>query len=204
MKKKEKARTGKISLRSFEKKRDLNKKLVNLTASICEECQEAAIWHRDRLMYPAVSTCLPAHKDMPDHIVTDYNEARDIIDLSARGAAALARLCVEKLCIHLLGEDAGGIDKAIGQLVKDGLDERIQKKLDIVRVNGNTLIHGGIMENEDDREKAVYLLDLVNQIVDEAITRPKRLNVEYNKMPPEKLQGIEDRQERIASKKPPT
>jgi hypothetical protein len=191
----EKELTGKIYLRA-ERKSTYVKELVNLLICVCEECEEAAIWHRDRLMHPASCSCPPAHEDMPDPIVKDYNEARAIIDLSARGAAALARLCIEKLCIHLLGKDVGSIDAAIGQLVAQDLDERIQKKLDIVRVNGNALVHGGVMEDEDDRNKAVYLLELVNQIVDEAITRPERLKAEYSKLPPEKLQGIEDRPKR--------
>lgn len=119
--------TGKFCLDFNDNKQYMNAALTNLTISVCDECNEAAIWHRDRLMHPATYTCHPAHEDMPDHIVTDYNEARAIIDFSARGAAALARLCIEKLCSHLLKKDVGSIDKAIGQLVKDGLDERIQK-----------------------------------------------------------------------------
>jgi len=192
--------TGKIYFDSDDGRKYMHGQLINLTVSLCEECNEASIWHRGTLLYPPLSTCPPAHEDMPDHIKADYNEGRSIIDLSSRGTAALARLCIEKLCIHLLGEDVGNIDTAIGKLVAEkGLDERIQKKLDIVRVKGNALVHGGTMEEGDDRKKAAYLLDLVNQIVDEAITRPERLKVEYDKIPPEKRQGIEDRKKRIAS-----
>ena len=196
----EKELTGKIYV--IYNDRENGESVPNLNIAVCEQCDEASIWIRDRLLYPPSYVCSPAHEDMPATIQSDYNEARSIIDLSPRASAALSRLCIEKLCIHLLGKDVGSIDKAIGILVAEhDLDKRLQKKFDIVRVNGNALVHGGTMEEGDDRRKAAYLLDLVNQIVDEAITRPKRLDAEYFSLPEDKLKGIADREKRIAGKK---
>jgi hypothetical protein len=165
----------------------------NLRLSICEECEEATIWHIDKPLYPKELQGVSPHEDLPEDIIQDFNEARTILDLSPRGAAALARYCVEKLCTHLNGQKIGTLNTAIAKLVAEGLDERIQKKLDLVRITGNDLVHPGFLDDRDNRDMAAYLLQLINEIVEEAISRPKRLEETYNKIDPQKLHAIKSR-----------
>jgi Domain of unknown function (DUF4145) len=126
-----------------------------------------------------------SNADMDDDIRADFEEARTILDLSPRGAAALLRLCIQKLC-NQLGKNGKDLNAEIASLVKDGLDAEIQRALDIVRVVGNEAVHPGTMDLKDDRETAAKLFELVNLIAYDRITRPKTVQALFSGLPPPK------------------
>lgn len=103
---------------------------------------------------------------MPTDIAKDYREARSVFNPSPRSAAALLRLCVQKLCIEL-GEPGKNINEDIGSLVAKGLSPKVQKALDVVRVVGNEQVHPGTLDVRDNPEIAAKLFALVNFIVDD-------------------------------------
>ena len=107
--------------------------VANLHLSACFNCRKIAVWVHDRLVHPATKLGPQANMDLPTEIAADFEEAREIVNASPRGAAALLRLCIQKLCKHL-GEKGKTIDDDIASLVKKGLNPVIQKSLDIVRV----------------------------------------------------------------------
>jgi polyhydroxyalkanoate synthesis regulator phasin len=119
---------------------------------------------------------------MPPECLKDYEEARRVLPESVRAAAALLRLAVQKLCKEL-GQKGENLNDDIGNLVKNGLDQRIQQALDIVRVTGNNAVHPGEMNLEDSPEVVEELFKLVNMIVDEMITKPRELADLYKKLP---------------------
>ncbi|AZV77978.1 DUF4145 domain-containing protein [Parasedimentitalea marina] len=131
----------------------------------------------------------PANTDLPADIRRDYNEALSIIDLSPRGAAALTRLAIQKLCKEL-GQPGKNINNDIGALVAAGLNTKIQKSLDVVRVIGNNIVHPGKMDIDDDRDTEVILLKLVNVIADKRISEPKEIDEIYAGLPPGALEAI--------------
>lgn len=168
------------------------KPLINVHASICYECSQMSIWLYDRLLFPAVGEAPPANPDMPRDIRRDYDEASAILDHSPRGAAALLRLAVQKLCKEL-GQKGKDINKDIGALVAAGLDKRVQQALDAVRVIGNESVHPGQIDLRDDRQTAETLFRLVNLVVDKMISEPKQVEEVFNSLPASKLAAIKER-----------
>lgn len=164
----------------------------NVWLSRCYNCSELAVWICDRMIYPQRGEAPPANPDMPDDIRRDYDEASTILDLSARGAAALIRLGIQKLCKHL-GQPGKNINDDIKALVAGGLDPRIQKALDVVRVVGNNAVHPGQIDLKDDRATAESLFRLLNLIVEKMISEPKHVDEVYAALPEEARKAIEKR-----------
>jgi hypothetical protein len=132
------------------------------------------------------------HEDMPDDVKADYVEARGICNLSPRGAAALLRLAIQKLCKYL-GESGANINTDIGALVKKGLPVQIRKALDVVRVSGNNAVHPGELDLGDKPEVVTALFGLVNLIVDNRIAEPRRIDALYGALPSGARDGIDKR-----------
>lgn len=167
----------------------------------CSNCQQESFWQGSRpaaeapralMLWPLGSALAPLpHIEMPTDVRPDYDEARAIVDRSSRGAAALLRLAVQKLC-KALGEKGKNINEDIGELVKKGLPLRVQQALDALRVIGNNAVHPGELDLRDDRETANSLFGLLNFIVEHQIAEPKRLDAIYKQLP----QGARDQIER--------
>lgn len=166
--------------------------LENVFVSHCYTCDKPAIWLHDRLIYPPIMTGPSPNTDLSDDVQRDYEEARRILDQSPRGAAALLRLAVEKICIEL-GAEGGTIDQRIASLVSKGLPEEVQQALDAVRVIGNEAVHPGQVDIRDDRDTASKLFELVNFIAYDRISRPKQIAGVYGMIPEGKRKAIEVR-----------
>jgi hypothetical protein len=164
----------------------------NLLISKCYNCEEIAVWVHDNIVFPHAKQGTQPNQDLPEDIIRDFEEARTIVGLSPRGAAALLRLCVQKLCAFL-GEKGKNIDDDIASLVKKGLNPLIQQSLDIVRVIGNEAVHPGVIDLNDDRDTANKLFNLINSIADQMITHPNSVEELYNKLPEAKRKAIEKR-----------
>jgi hypothetical protein len=179
----------------FEKRKDstyLHLAVGNLHLSKCYNCDKIAVWVNQRLVFPEYKTMTQPNPDLPDDIIRDYEEARSIVDLSPRAAAALLRLGIQKLCAHL-GESGKDLNNDIKNLVAKGLDPVVQQSLDIVRVIGNESVHPGTIDLNDDRETALRLFDLVNAIADQMISHPKKVREMYGKLPEAKRKAVEAR-----------
>ena len=128
---------------------------------------------------------------MPPDVRSDYAEAAGIVDTSARGAALL-RLAIQKLMMHL-GEPGKNLNDDIGALVKKGLDAKVQRALDAVRVIGNNAVHPGTIDLKDDKPTAIKLFGLVDYIVESQISTPKQIDAIYDTLPSTAVAAIDKR-----------
>lgn len=176
------------------------KQPTEVFVAYCQHCQGKTLWLQEKgpgkgtgkLVYPSVSTAPLSHPDTPNDIAIDFEEARGIVSVSPRGAAALLRLAVQKLCKHL-GERGENINTDIAALVQKGLPVRVQQALDIVRVTGNNAVHPGALDLKDDTEIAQRLFVLVNLIVENRISEPKQIEALYQALPQPSLDAIRRR-----------
>ena len=167
-----------------------------LHVSFCSHCGEFSVWYDGNLIYPKSSFAPMPSEDMPEDVKEDFLEARNIVMDSPRAAAALLRLALQKLMIHL-GEKGKNLNEDIANLVKKGLPPKIQKALDVVRVIGNNAVHPGEIDLRDDKETALALFELINMIVEVMITQPKQVDELFGKLPDGAKEAIERRDKRI-------
>lgn len=160
--------------------------------SNCENCKFPTIWHDDRMIFPVTGGAEPPNRDLGEEIISDYEEARSIVLRSPRGAAALLRLAIQKLC-KKLGCPGKDINADIQTLVIRGLPQKVQQALDSVRVIGNEAVHPGSFDLKDNPETAIKLFKLVNFIATKMITEPTEIDEIYGGLPPGKLDGIAQR-----------
>ena len=167
--------------------------------AICDHCKKDSFWRVTQIngsalnngfmvnigtmLYPDVGPApLPA-EDMPEDVKEDYEEAARIFIKSPRGAAALLRLGLQKLCIHL-GEEGKNINADIRSLVmKRKLSGVAIKVADTLRITGNNAVHPGQISDEDFDSLAGNMFGLLNAIVEETITKPKTWNNYYEQLP---------------------
>jgi hypothetical protein len=166
--------------------------IEKLSIATCSRCGKNSYWINDKNIYPEETGIPNPNEDLDEEIKTDYLEAASIINKSSRGAAALLRLAIQKLCKQL-GQSGDNINDDIANLVKNGLPVQIQQALDIVRVIGNESVHPGTIDLNDDNDTAVRLFELVNIIARIMVTQPKEIENLYSTLPEEKLEGIKNR-----------
>lgn len=163
--------------------------------SKCFHCSEIAIWVCDRMVFPNRKIDIPPNPDLPDHIQQLFNDARDIVNLSPKGAAALLRLCIQYLCKELGGRGKN-LDEDIASFVEKGLNPVVQQSLDVVRVIGNEAVHPGEIDLNDNKDIALSLFGLINSICEQMLSHPKRIEELYQGLPPKKLEAIEKRDQK--------
>lgn len=165
---------------------------AELDGSTCNRCGKSAVWFDKVMVYPDFQGVQPPNQDLNADIQADYQEAASILQKSPRGAAALLRLAIQKLCMAL-GEEGQDINTDIKNLVAKSLPTAVQRSLDAVRVIGNEAVHPGQMDLRDDIETSKALFKLVNLIADKMISEPKEVEEIYNSLPETKRQAIEKR-----------
>lgn len=165
---------------------------ATLSASYCNHCNRFALWADEKLIIPCSSNIPQPEPDTPENVALIYQEAMSVYPVSPRATAALLRLAVQMLIVHLGGK-GNDLNSDIGALVKNGLPAQVQQALDIVRIIGNNAVHPGVIAFDDTPEISATLFNLINIIVREMITRPKEIDNFYQTLPPNALMQIDKR-----------
>lgn len=165
--------------------------IAELRVTCCENCGRNCIWVGDVYVFPDRGKAPRPNVDMPPDVQADYEEAARIYAKSPRGAAALLRLAIQKLMVHL-GQPGKNINDDIAALVAQGLPAQIQQALDVVRVTGNNAVHPGQLDATD-VDVAEQLFPLVNVIVEYRISLPARIQEMYDALPSGAKTAIEKR-----------
>lgn len=168
--------------------------------SLCKACGKNSIWRgryvKDtKMIYPFVLSAPPPNLDMPEEVQRVYEEARSVSHLSARAAAALLRVALEKLTAHL-GETEGNLNTRIKKLKERGLPQQVIKGLDTVRIYANDGgSHAGQIDlgDKDNAGVVTKLFKLVNFIVEKTISDEKEINEMFDSLPENKKAGIKNR-----------
>jgi hypothetical protein len=167
-----------------ENSRSLGWQLDNTNASKCYSCKQYALWVGPNLAWPVQQYSVAPNAEMPEHIKPDFLEAASIVDVSPKGAAALLRLCIQKLVIHLGGK-GDNLNADIGKLIEERvITKNIQEALDVVRVVGNNWVHPGTIVFDDNKAMATKLFGLVNVIVEATIATPRHITQIYETVVP--------------------
>lgn len=167
-----------------------------LAIAKCHSCHHFSLWVGKKIVYPKNVLVDEPNSDMDEDIQSLYVEASLILIDSPKGAAALLRLALQKLLLQIGGTEKN-IDKNIKKLVSEGLNPKIQKALDFVRVVGNEAVHPGEINLDDNKEIARSLFKILNLIANDMITIPKEMDDLYEDIiPDEKKEQINVRDRR--------
>ena len=187
-------------------------KAPHWSAAVCAGCKEQSIWgvrsslpaaaaygEEHQMCWPATKVGSPLSADLPPEIEKDYEEARSVGAASPRAAAALLRLCIQRLCI-LLGEPGDNINADIASLVKNkDLNPRAQRAFDSVRVIGNNAVHPGQLSDAELDSAVPLLFQVVAFMVEDLITT-KVIDAAYAMVPQSKKDAIAKRDAGAGSK----
>lgn len=144
------------------------------------------------MIFPADSPAPPPHPDMPTDVVGLYQEARDVMAVSRRAGAALARATLESLLKVLRPAEPRGtrLERRIENVAKE-VSSPLARLLTVVRHAGNKALH--VEDNPDDLtvlvldplddQVAEVIFTAINDLVDELVTRPALADSLFERLP---------------------
>ena len=165
--------------------------ISNLELCKCHACDKYSIWINKKMVYPIESKIELPNEDMPEEIKKDFLEARNIVNMSPRGACAILRLALDKLLTYLEIEGDTLYSKITSYCENNNVDDRLTKAFHSIRIIGNESVHIGNLRMEDDIETAGILFSMLNFIVDETITKTRKINHIYSQLPENKTKKLD-------------
>ena len=179
--------------------------------SVCHLCKGTTIWHattvrgnpqrldEPTMIFPTIIELGPVpNNDLSSRVTAVFDEARRVLPISPRSACGLARLALQWFLEDGLKLN-GTINAMISELVANQqVDIRISNAFDTVRCFGNDAAHDSEISdwhanNDMATHDAITMLEIVNEIADVMVTRPKRYSEKFDRIPEKKRQGIDDR-----------
>jgi hypothetical protein len=176
-----------------EHPRTLKVKLLNLHVSRCYNCKGFTVWVRDRLVFPVrveeappdiveldfeevandVQGTVENVQERDEHVQTnaedveseDFEEAAAILNKFPRGAAALTRICIQKM-MPLVKGNAKNLDENFSSLVRKGLEVEIQQAMDVLQVVRKSPLQPSEVDLKEENETAKKVLNSLRDILE--------------------------------------
>ena len=153
----------------------------NVSISYCFNCNEMCLWVYDQLVWPRREGVPEPKLHAPPNVRCESEEASQTLEASPRGAAALLRIAIEKVCEEL-GVSGEGPTDDIAFFVREDVDARVQKVLDAAQIIESNTMRPGQIGLGEDRATAETLSGLVNLICEKMIMEPRHLQEVYTKV----------------------
>ena len=159
--------------------------------STCFSCKQSCMWRGQDLIYPEHNPFPDPSPDMQLAAKALFIEARDVAPRSRRAAAALGRASLEALLKEIRPALAGRLDDRIAGL-HDEVSTTLWAGLTVLRHAGNKALHGtdgdiddvvALVLDDADGQTLGLILNTVNQLTDELITRPKQTAALFGDLP---------------------
>ena len=166
-------------------------KLDGMSVSVCSHCDNKVLWLNENILLPRNLPVPPPPEDTPLEVKRIYIEAGMVLNDSPRASGALIRLALE-LLLQNINKNKLSLNENINKLMESGITQQLIKAVSILRINGNDIMHTGVIKILENKDDVVYLFELFNMIVEELIEEPKKLNEIYNKIPESKRKQIEN------------
>jgi hypothetical protein len=142
----------------------LKVKMANLHISNCHSCNGFSLWVGGLLVFPT------RIDKTPELVEEDLDEAAAILNKFPRGAAALMRVCIQKL-VPLLEDNGKGLNQRVSSLVRKGLEMEIQQAMDVLQVLRSDSTQLNPLESQSDRETALRFLDSLKEILERRMSQ---------------------------------
>lgn len=167
-----------------------NSNLQGFDAIQCVSCGNYSIYYQGKMIYPIDSNVSNPNDDMPENVKIVYYEAKTVLNISPKSACALLRLALEMLLNEL---DISGrtLNDKINNYCNDfDSNNRLIKAFHLIRIVGNEAVHPGVIDIDDNEDIARAMFEILNEIVDETITKKNKMDAIFEYLPEEKTNSI--------------
>jgi hypothetical protein len=137
----------------------LKVRMANLHVSNCHSCNGFALWVGGLLVFPT------RIDKTPELVEEDVEEAAAILEKFPRGAAALMRVCVQKL-VPLLEDNGKALNQRVSSLVRKGLEMEMQQSMEVLAVLRSDPAQLSQLESQADKETALRFLDSLQAVLE--------------------------------------
>ncbi|HEY7317728.1 MAG TPA: DUF4145 domain-containing protein [Candidatus Binatia bacterium] len=153
----------------------------NVSISYCFNCNDMCLWVYDKLVWPRSASDPEPKLHASPAIQRNDEGGSQTLDASPRGATALLRLAIEKVCKEL-GEAGERTKDVLESFVQEDVDARVQKVLEAMRIIESNAVPPAQIGVGDNRAIGETLSGLVYLICEKMIIEPKHLQAMYTKL----------------------
>ena len=172
------------------------KEICYIYTSRCPQCDQHILslsiapsgqsMSEEQLIWPRASNRPPLKPDVLSKYADDYNEAAQILVISPKASAALARRCLQAMLVEQVKVSSKTLDKQIEEAIPT-LPSYIANQLHYVREVGNLAAHptkststGEIMDIEPGEAEAT--LDVLDYLFDHFFINPAEQQKRKNEL----------------------